>query len=220
MNVSDDLLKAIGVTLELTSTTLSKDAIRVIANDLAAYPEPQVLASLKRCCRELKGRLTLADILARIDDGRPDPEGAWASIPKDESGSVVWTTEMRDAWAVAYPLIAEGDLVPARMAFLERYRVAVQQARDARRPVEWEFSPGTDKDGRELVLLDAATKGRISVEGARALLPHHRADEGLNARLLALAGKVVPVLAAPGDAGKEARAALRQKFKPLPKAAA
>lgn len=214
MNASEKLIKAIGVTLEITSTRLSDPAVEVMLADLAAHPEPLVLAALMRCCRELKGRLTLADIISRIDDGRPDPEGAWASIPKDEDGSVVWTTEMREAWAAAYPLIRDGELVPARMAFLERYRVVVQQARDARLPVEWEFSPGTNKDLRELVLLDAATKGRISADAARRLLPHHRADEGLNARLLAIAGQVVPALAAPGDAGKEVRAALRLKFSP------
>ncbi|MDP2622096.1 MAG: hypothetical protein Q8P46_18290, partial [Hyphomicrobiales bacterium] len=148
---------------------------------------PQIIAALKRCCRELKGRLTLADILQRIEDGRPGPEEAWSMIPRDEASSAFWTGEMREAYGAAAPLIAEGENVQARMAFLERYRVLVQQARDARMPVTWEFTPGTDKSGRELMILDAAQKGRISVRAAQDLLPHHREDEGLNARLLALA---------------------------------
>jgi hypothetical protein len=107
-------------------------------------------------------------------------------VPKDEAASVVWTTEMRDAYSAAYALIRAGDLIPARMAFLEAYRAKVQLGRDARHPVEWEFSLGYDKDGRELVILDAAEKCRISVEAARRALPYHRADEGVNARLLAI----------------------------------
>ena len=191
---SESLIKAMGVTLELTGTQLSDVAVKVILNDLSALPEPQVLGALKRCVRELKGRLTLADILQRLDDGRPGPEEAWAMLPKDETATVVWTLEMREASAVAWPLIVAGELVQARMAFLEKYRSLVQQARDGRKPVEWEVSLGHDKDGRELVLLDAVEKGRISAEGAMALLPHHR-DAETSPRLLALAEKAVKQIA-------------------------
>jgi hypothetical protein len=161
----------------------------VLVADLAQYPEAMVLAALNRCRRELKSRLTLADVLLRLEDGRPGPEEAWSMVPRDEAVSAFWTPEMREAYAAASPLIEAGEYVQARMAFLERYRVLVQQARDSRLPVTWEFTPGTDKCGRELVLLDAAQKGRISGEGARALLPHHRGegrDEGIAARLLAI----------------------------------
>ncbi len=219
MKASADLIKALGVTLELTNTQLSDPAVKVMLADLSSYPEAQVTAALKRCCRELKGRLTLADILSRLDDGRPGPEEAWAMVPRDERVSAFWTPEMREAWSTAYPLIEEGAEVPARMAFLERYRVLVQEARNARVPVTWEFTPGTDKSGRELVVLDAARKGRISIEAAKGLLPYHREDPGVNARLLALAGETVKALAAPGDEGKLVREALRNKYLPTPRAA-
>jgi hypothetical protein len=197
MKPTEKLIKSLVVALEITGTTLSDGAVKVMLADLSAYPEPQVMAALRRCCRELKGKLTLADILSRIEDGRPSPEEAWAIVPKDEASSAVITQEMREAFAVAYPMVAAGELIQARMAFLERYRVLVQQARDARTPVQWTFTPGTDCDGRELVLLDAAEKGRISVEGVQALLPYHRESEGLSARLLSIAGREMPKLQAP-----------------------
>jgi hypothetical protein len=199
MNATPTLLKAIAVTTELTNTELSPAAARVMAEELAAYPELQVKAALKRCCRELRGRLTLAEVLLRIEDGRPTPEEAWALVPKDEAASAVMTAEMADAFRTAYAMVAAGELIPARMAFLERYRALVQQARDARRPVEWMFTPGTDASGKELVLLDAVEKGRISAEAAQALLPYHREDEGLSARLLSAAGRSVPQLPAPAE---------------------
>lgn len=196
MKATEKLIQAFGVTLEITGTEVSKGAAKVMLHDLAAYPEEHVLGALRRCCRELKGKLTLADILQRVDDGRPGPEEAWSMIPKDEASSVVWSTEMREAYSAAQPLIADGELVPARMAFLEKYRVLVQRARDERKPIEWEFSPGTDKDLRELSLLDAAEKGLLTVEAVRGLLPYHRADEGVNARLLAIASNAVKLLTA------------------------
>lgn len=213
------LLQALGVACELTGTELTKDAARVMAADLARYPEGQVLGALDRCRRELRGRLTVAAVLERLDDGRPGPEEAWAMVPKggndctaghystagaarrwvpEESATVVWTEEMRAAAGVAEPLIRLGDLVAARVAFAEAYRAACQRSRDAGLPVRWEVSLGTDKAGRELALLDACEKGRISSATVQALLPYHREDEGLSARVLALAAKSVKAL--PGAA--------------------
>lgn len=181
------LIEAIAVAQEVTGTPLGSDAaIEAMVMDLQGYPEGQVLAAIRRCMREVKGKLTLADIITRIDDGRPPPEVAWSMVPKTEAASVCWTTEMRDAFAVCYRLVEDCELVQARMAFLEAYRNQVQLARDARLPVEWVFSLGTDKDQRELVILDAAEKGRVSIEGAQRLLPYHREDEAINARLLAI----------------------------------
>lgn len=197
MKPGPNLIKAVGVTLEITGTTLSDGAVKAMLADLVAYPEPQVLGALRRCCRELKGKLTLADILQRIEDGRPTPEEAWAACPKDEAASAYWTSEMREAFAAAWTQVEAGDLVPARMTFLERYRVLVQQARDARQPVVWEFTPGTDKAARELVVLDAVAKGRLSQEGAEKLLPYHRAEPELEGRLLQAAGAAAPKLPAP-----------------------
>lgn len=192
------LLKALAVTAELTVTDLSKPAAAVMASDLAGYPEDQVLGALDRCRKELRPRcLTVAAILERLDDGRPGPEEAWSMIPVNEEPSVVWTDEMRSAMGVAWPLIRSGDLIPARMAFLEQYRKLVSKARADRTPVKWSFSPGTSKDGRELALLDALEKGRISEAYCKICLPHHREDEGLNARLLSIVARTTKQLTGP-----------------------
>lgn len=185
MAATKALLQAIAVCAELTRTQLSEAAARVLAEDLARYPEPQVLHALSRCRRELRSGLTLADILARLDDGRPGPEEAWAMIPRDEATSVVWTSEMAQAWGAAAPLLAEGDGVAARMTFLERYRSLVQLARDRGEPPRWEPSLGHDPHGRESVLIEAAEKGRLAAEHVTRLLPHR---DQPNQRLQALLG--------------------------------
>lgn len=172
MNASSIVLKALAVTAELTNTSLSTEAARVMADDLARYPEMQVLGALQKCRRELRGKLTVADVVTRLDDGRPGPEEAWAGLPFEEAQTVVWTEEMTQAWGVALPLLEEGERVPARMAFLESYRKAVQEARDHGRAVKWSVSLGTNPSGRECPVLEAVRLGRISAQHAEKLLPH------------------------------------------------
>ncbi|MGE5522594.1 MAG: hypothetical protein ACM3SS_02685 [Rhodospirillaceae bacterium] len=172
MAVSERLLQAIAVTAELTGTALSEVAARVMAQDLARYPEAWVFPALVRCRRELRSRMTLAEVLARIEDGRPGPEEAWALIPKDEAKTSVWTDEMREAYAACGPLLAEGDAVAARMAFKEAYAAAVQKARDAATPPTWTATLGHDPHGREHVLLEAVARGRLTLPYAQKLLPH------------------------------------------------
>ena len=187
MDATETLLQAIAVTAELTGTELSKVAARVFAGDLARYPEHQVLPALTRCRRELRrGQFTIESVLSRLDDGRPGPEEAWAMLPRDEATTTVWTDEMRQAWALASELIADGETIQARMAFLEHYRTLVQKARDASLPVAWSASLGHDPFGREAALLDAAEKGRLPAEHVAGLLPHR--DEP-HPRILALMQK-------------------------------
>jgi hypothetical protein len=166
-----DLLKALAVTAELTGTSLSTAAADVLADDLAVYPLEQVLGALTRCRRELKSRLTAAEIISRLDDGRPGPEEAWAMIPPDEEGSVVWTEEMAQAFGVAWALIRDGDRIGARMAFKESYTRIVTEARAKQVPPKWTPSLGRDKHGRTTVIEDARAKGRLSAPHAARLLP-------------------------------------------------
>lgn len=190
---STDLIKAVAVTAELCGRTFSEGAARVFVEDLIAYPEHQVLAALKRCRREVRGALTVQDVVSRLDDGRPGPEEAWAMIPKDEGTSVVWTAEMADALGVARPLLAEGDLVAARVAFRERYVRIVAEARDAGRPVDWTLSEGHDRRGVERVVREAVDKGRLTLARGRQYVPALPAPSGQVAALLGSAVKAIGV---------------------------
>ena len=172
MEPSSKLLEAVAVTLELTGTALSEVAVRVFAEDLSRYPDAQVLPALTRCRRECKGRLTIADVLSRLEDGRPGVEEAWAMLPKDEQTTAVWTVEMSQASAVVHDLLDRGDEVAARMAFKEAYSKACQLARDRGEPVSWSASLGWDKGGRESVLKAAVAAGRLTHGQAQIYLPN------------------------------------------------
>src|SRR5512143_3411253 len=126
MPASATLLQAVMVTAELCGYPFTSETVAsVFIEDLAGYPEPPVLAALKRCRLEHKGRLTVADVLSRIQDGRPGVETAWAQIATltDERKSLVWCEEMRLAWAAALSLLERGDGIAARMAFNTTWKV-------------------------------------------------------------------------------------------------
>ena len=196
MPISETLVKAIAVTAELTGTELSAAGARVLADDVSRYPEAQVLGALTRCRKELRGRLTVADIIARLDDGRPNPEEAWAMIPRSEAATAVWTYEMCAAWSVALPLLREGEVIPARMAFLEAYRAAILFARDTCLPVHWSATLGWDIGGREAPLIDAVEKGRLTARHVAGLLPYRDDPNPRIAALLADAVRALPKPAA------------------------
>lgn len=174
---SRDVVEALAVTAELTRTDLTPAGARIFAADLAAYPEAQVLAALNRCRREVRSNLTPADVIGRLDDGRPTPEEAWAMVPRSEAETVVWTEEMAQAWAIAQDA---GDRQSARMAFLAAYRRLVQHARDAGTPPRWTPSLGHDPRGREQALEHAVRLGRIPAQQAARIAP----CEGINPAVL------------------------------------
>jgi hypothetical protein len=171
--MSTAILEALGVACELTSTTLSEGALRVMAEECSKYPDPHVLGALRKCCKQLKGKLTLADILSRLDDGRPGPEEAWATVSRalaSESCTLVWSEEMREAYGVAQAL--SDDPIAARMAFKEQYLRLVDQARESRHPARWSVSLGSDRADRERAITEGVTQGRLTVAYAQTLLPH------------------------------------------------
>ena len=151
--MSKQILEALAVTAELMGNEMSPAAARVMYSDLSVYPENMVLNALVKVRREVKGRLTISDVITRIDEGQ----------------SVVWTAEMKDAFFIALPLIQQGDMIGARMAFKEGYTKQVNKAKAEQVPAVWEASLGFDIEGRQSVLNEAVEKGRLTVVSAQSL---------------------------------------------------
>jgi hypothetical protein len=155
--------------VQLSGRTVSPAAATMLARDLSRFPSESVLAALERCRFELRTFPTISEIIARLDDGRPGAEEAWAMIPQDERDSVVWTDEMAEAYGVARTLLP--DAVAARMAFKETYSRLLTEARTSGRPAKWTPSLGHDKQGRAAALMLAVDKGRLALPAAQALVP-------------------------------------------------
>lgn len=144
----------------------------------------QIKHALHRCIDECTYPVRLPDIKQRIpgmgaDDGRPEPETAWASCPKSDDISVVWTEEMATAFEGARTLLLDGDAIGARMAFKEAYAIELGKARSEQRPVKWQASLGYDKSDRVRALSDAVAKGRLLATHALDLA----GDQGEQLRL-------------------------------------
>jgi hypothetical protein len=183
----ETLAQALVVAAELMGHELSPRAAEAMARELASYSPKAVGEALKRCMREVRGKLTLADVIARIDDGRPGPEQAWAMCPRGEEATAVMTDEMATAFGAARKLL-ETDEVAARMAFREIYTAEVQAARNVKRPVGWFVSQGTDRGARAPVIVEAAELGRITASYARLLLSDLDPSDPAMRRLAALDG--------------------------------
>ena len=167
--MNGQLVERLVLTAEACGTNLTDGAAALIASELATYDQNQVAGALRKCLRDLKGRLSLAAIIERLDDGRPGPDEAWSMMPFDESQTVVWSAEMSSALGIVQPLLDEGDKVGARMAFRECYTRLVAEARDARKPVNWTASLGHDKAGRDGALMAAVDRGHLSIAHANSL---------------------------------------------------
>lgn len=140
----------------------------VMLEQLKHFPEQQLIVAMGKCLRELKFFPTVADIVARIEDGRPGIEEAWAMMPKSEADTVVWTKEMSEAYGTVRHLIDE-DPIAARMAFKEIYSKLLAEARANGIPVYWNASVGLSVHSRQAVLQDAIDKKRLTLQEAKAI---------------------------------------------------
>lgn len=201
------LVEQIVGTSELLGQEIKPTAAAMLAEDLAGYPRDVLAKALSRVRTEHTGRLTPKTILDRIDEamGRPGANEAWAMAMTalDERNTVVWTSEMAEAWGVVREVAASGDMVGARMSFISAYERLVRTARDERRLPEVTVSIGWDGELRGQAVEKAVQLGYLSAEKAAEHLPALGFTPAFNPVAL-LAGKVEPTV----DASPDVRARL------------
>lgn len=149
---------------------LTETQIAMYVEDLGDLSLADLSEAVKRYRRDPKNSFfplpaKLREIV-ESQDGRPMPDEAWAMIPKDEYGSVIWTDEMAEAFGEARKLLDE-DRIAARTTFKEIYTKLVSDARSQRRRVRWTPSMGYDRAARSTALTEAVEKQRITLEEAR-----------------------------------------------------
>lgn len=180
-STSDNRLAAIAEIVTATAEVLGHEitpaAVEMMALDLADYPDQQISMALQACRRELTGRLTLAAILERIAvlDGHPEPNEAWAIalLAADEARSTAMTAEITTALHAAGPVLAAGDEVGARMAFIDRYKRCLMDSRRERKPVRWYLSPGHCPHGRQSEIDRMKREGLINDSERTQLIEQH-----------------------------------------------
>ena len=152
------------------SKPMSDHSLSRFMHHLSALSDAQILGALERVERECNF-FNLKEFMDRVDDGRPGAEEAFSMIPFDENSTVVWTIEMREAHAVAYPLMDGGKNIHARVAFIEKYKTLVVKARADGAPVKWVASLGSDQADRERALTIGVQNNLLTRDYAKGLLP-------------------------------------------------
>lgn len=201
--MNEDLVNLVAVTAELCGTQMSKPAAKLLAEELAEYDPSEVQKALQKCRRELKGRLTMQEVISRIDDGRPGAEEAWAMLVWDEELTCVLTDEMNLAQGIARQ-VYYSDKVAARMAFKEAYTRLVAEARNGKVPVSWWPSLGWDADSRTDVINRAIDEGKLIAARVQHLIPAGTGRSGIPDAGFARIGAVMAAIEAPFDEEKEA----------------
>ncbi|MEE1869057.1 hypothetical protein [Pseudomonas auratipiscis] len=165
------LAAAICATAEAMGQEMNPGTAAMMAEDLCAYPVVAVRSALKSCRLEVKGKLAMADILQRVQaaDGRPGKDEAWsiALTASDESETVVMTAEIQQAMAAAQPVLALGDKVGARMAFMSAYERLVAGARAEAKPAAWSVSLGFDPV-RRVTAIESAVRMQLITQQSGA----------------------------------------------------
>lgn len=151
------------------------EAIDLWQTILEPYSIEQVRMALSAHMRESKFPPMPADVVARMpkaSDMRPEVDEAWAIAIRaaDERETVVWTTEIAEAWHVAAPVF-HGDEIGARMAFKAAYARIVERNRGLNASPVWVVSQGHDSARRKEVLARAVREGRLQLANAQAAVP-------------------------------------------------
>jgi hypothetical protein len=135
----------------------------------------------------------------KLLDGRPDENEAWAVAitSQDERETVVWTSEMAEAFGLARPLLDAGDEIGARMAFKDAYKRLVDDARATNKPVQWSVSAGWDASRRQIAIEKATVAGLLTGPQPHLALPDesglpNEKPEGLKRVLEAIAQLQAP----------------------------
>lgn len=170
----DQLIDALCLTSEAMGNVITPSAAMMMAEDLSDYSLPELGRALRTCRREVKGRLTVADIISRCqaEDGRPGKDEAWSIglESSDEYGTAVMTWEIQQAMSSAKIILDEGDQVGARMAFMSTYERLVRESREVNRPIQVIVSLGFDKERRVTAIQQAVQLGRLpQIEADRHL---------------------------------------------------
>jgi hypothetical protein len=115
----------------------------------------------------------------KLMDGRPADDEAWAIAitSRDEAETVVWTTEIAEAFSVCSSILDLGDEVGARMAFKDAYNRIVSESRLVGKPASWFPSLGWDANKRDVAINRAHVAGLIGAPQVKALLPNYMETE-------------------------------------------
>lgn len=163
------------------------DLVQVWWDVCAEVPLAEFKAAAAQHVAECRFTPTPADILDRCpcrNLGHPDPETAWNLVPKSETDTAYVTAQMMAGLAACQDSLDRGDLIGARMAFIETYKRELQLARQRREGAKPWMSRGCgltyeqSETALAIALQQAEAVGLIQRTPHTPMLPGSRATTG------------------------------------------
>jgi len=170
-NEKQDFLGVINKTADLYSKNIPSERVSVYWEALKHRTLHDIKTAINRHIQDAdRGRFfpLPADVSAQLPNELNawlNANEAWAACPKDEDQSSAMCDEMSQALFIAQDLINMGDMIAARMAFIEYYNRLMEAAKSEGRKPEWFPSYGFDKEMRYLA-------DRQVIERINLALPH------------------------------------------------
>jgi len=176
-------LKNLTVVLEMAGQDMSAAAMTMIVHELSGFEFNAVQEALRKCARECKYKITLAEIISRIDDGRPSPEKAWQEVQHlTEYDAAVLTSEQNQAFCMVSTSMIDGDTsarITAKQTFIKEYEKLCQQSRDRGDAIKY-FLARANGDYEGIKALEAVNlavnAGMLPKPQAAKLLPEYKAE--------------------------------------------
>lgn len=153
-NEKNEFLDVINKTADLYDKTIERSRVSVYWEALKHRTLADIKTAINKHVQDsLRGRFfpLPADVSHQLPNELNawlNANEAWAACPKDEIQSSAMCDEMSQALFIAQDLINDGDMIAARMAFIEYYNRLMDAAKSEGRKPKWFPSYGMDKDLR------------------------------------------------------------------------
>ena len=173
----EKIAELIDATAEILGSQIKPQIIKIMCDDLSDYEFNDIQAALTACRREVKGRLSLKDIIDRLpkkSDELPTADELWGEV-LDYCQSEYKTFVLPELAfkacenAMVYELVNDGDKIAARMAFKAAYERLSQGFSGS---LKYRYSLGTNKAMREEVLKNAIKQGKLNNIDCAGLLDY------------------------------------------------
>lgn len=168
----------IEITAEISGNPFKPQVIALMVEDLAEWEFNDIQAALNACRREVKGRLSLKDIIDRLPkkgDELPTADELWGQVLEyltDEFKTFVLPEmafiALESTKSGVLNLVKSGDKTAARMAFKAAYE-RVSQGFNGR--VQYSVRLGTDRENQAYAIKTAYLENKITKSTALSFLP-------------------------------------------------
>ncbi|MES2662294.1 MAG: hypothetical protein V4629_03230 [Pseudomonadota bacterium] len=160
-----DFFKFVQPKFKTYKVDYSPDALLTWWEMLEEYPFELVCAALIQALKKVTwGTLNPSHVIEcmGISDGHPEPQTAWAKIPKQEMDCEYLTDEMSRAWGIAKDALDRGDLIQGHMIFIEAYKQELKVARITGKRPRWFLSQptGLNREESASVIRDKTIEAR------------------------------------------------------------